>query len=435
MHIGIVGCGTAGPAAATFLAHAGHQITILERAEHLHPIGAGLLIQPTGMAVLHELGLLDQALALGHPIHRLRGRTTSGRLIMDMAYADLDPGLFGLGMHRGALFTLLLSAAADSPNVCIRPGVEVTGITQSDSSATLTDRAGRTHGPFDLVIIANGARTLLREYVPVIRRARRYPYAAAWFVAQGSTADFAPHAHILSQVYRGTRSMIGFLPSGRATPDGPETISAFWSMPRDAWPALQAAGIDRWKNQALAMAPEAASLINQVTHINHLVFAAYHDVVARPWHHGRIILIGDAAHAMSPQLGQGANLALADAMELAACLTPDRPLTDALVDLHHRRRRHIRFYTMASRWMTPWFQSNLSPLGWIRDLCMHPTARIPWVRKQMVLSLAGVKDGLLSNRPLPLVGQHSEPAAMLPTNRHQTVAPPPSAGQSSKPAL
>ncbi|MEO1293636.1 MAG: FAD-dependent oxidoreductase, partial [Pseudomonadota bacterium] len=88
MQIGIVGCGIAGMAAALFLARQGHAVTLFERFERARPLGAGFLLQPTGMGVLASLGLLPQILSKGAPIDRLHGRTTGGHLVCDLRYAD-----------------------------------------------------------------------------------------------------------------------------------------------------------------------------------------------------------------------------------------------------------------------------------------------------------------------------------------------------------
>ncbi|MFN7699424.1 MAG: FAD-dependent oxidoreductase, partial [Deltaproteobacteria bacterium] len=83
LDVGIVGAGTGGSAAALFLARAGHRVTLYERVEHPSPVGAGILLQPTGQAVLARLGLLGVILGRGARIERLRCRSASGRQIFD----------------------------------------------------------------------------------------------------------------------------------------------------------------------------------------------------------------------------------------------------------------------------------------------------------------------------------------------------------------
>jgi len=110
LDIAIVGYGTAGQAAAILLGRDGHRVHVFERAPELGPVGAGFLLQPVGLRVLWEMGLLEPALRHGRRIGRLHGATREGRVVMDMRYAGLDARLFGLGMQRGALFALLAEA-------------------------------------------------------------------------------------------------------------------------------------------------------------------------------------------------------------------------------------------------------------------------------------------------------------------------------------
>src|SRR5262249_37158210 len=117
MRIAIVGYGTAGQAAAIFLARDGHDVEVFERSPELKPVGAGFLLQPTGLGVMSRLGLREAAIARGARIERLHGANAAGRMIMDMRYADHAPKSFGLGMTRGALFALLHAACVHAARI------------------------------------------------------------------------------------------------------------------------------------------------------------------------------------------------------------------------------------------------------------------------------------------------------------------------------
>ena len=98
--IAIIGAGTAGLATAIFLARQNHQITLIERAPELAPVGAGLMLQPTGLSVLNALGVREEIERYGARIDVLHGTTVAGRAVMDTHYAHLDARLYGVGIHR-----------------------------------------------------------------------------------------------------------------------------------------------------------------------------------------------------------------------------------------------------------------------------------------------------------------------------------------------
>jgi 2-polyprenyl-6-methoxyphenol hydroxylase-like FAD-dependent oxidoreductase len=124
----------------------------------------------------------------------------------------------------------------------------------------------------------------------------------------------------------------------------------------------------------------------------------------RRFHEGRVVTIGDAAHATSPQLGQGTNLALLDAAVLARAVEDEPELERALSRFSRERRAHVRFYGLASRWLTPFFQSGHRWLAPIRDAWFPVLSRFPPLEREMLATLAGVKRGVL-RRSLPLASR------------------------------
>ena len=122
LYIAICGYGTAAQAAALCLGTQGHAISIFERSLVLAPVGAGFLLQPTGLAVLRSLGLAEQALACGARIDCLHGQNEHGRQVMNIRYADLAENLHGVVMQRGALLEILKKAypGVDSINTVNR---------------------------------------------------------------------------------------------------------------------------------------------------------------------------------------------------------------------------------------------------------------------------------------------------------------------------
>ena len=393
--IAIIGYGTAGQALAIALARDGHRVRVYEQAARPGPVGAGFLLQPTGMAALWSLGLLDAARACGTPVHRLYGENARGRPVMDMRYAELDERLFGLGMQRGALFEVLHAALPES--VELHAGRRIVAV--DSDQGRLTDADGRCEGPFDLVIAADGSGSRLRGQVPSVRLDRPYPWGAVWCLLP--LRDW-PHSHELRQRYRAARQMLGLLPVGARPGDPTPRMSFFWSVQADAFDAWAALPLEHWHAQLTGLWPQIAPHLVDLQDRQVLARASYRDVImGARWHQGRMLLLGDAAHAMSPQLGQGVNMALLDALALRDALRSPQPLDAALAGFAASRRAHIRAYQFWSRWLTPLFQSDLDWAATLRDWLFHPLGRLPGSRGQALRILTGTRRGWFGRWPLP----------------------------------
>lgn len=395
MRVGIVGCGTAGPAAGAFLARMGHDVHLFERAAPLRAVGAGILLQPTGLAVLQRLGLETAARERGSTIRSLYGDTIAGAPVLELEYEWLHPHCSALGVHRAMLLELLLSAAARE-GVTVHPGTEIVGF----GDIAQPRLAFRDGGEFacDLCIVASGARSVLRQHTAFGTHESEYPWGALWAVQPDPGRRFGD---TLRQVYDNAQHMVGFLPSGNAAATGPDapSVSMFWSERVADLPRVRAGSLEDWKSRVRRMTALADPVLASITSWDDLASASYVSVTLKNQWAGRVVVIGDAAHAMSPQLGQGANLALLDAATLADAMSAHQRLTDALAAYAQARRRHVRFYQWASRMLTPIFQGESESIGPIRDALMHPLSTIPWFRRQFLDSLAGVKTGVFSRLP------------------------------------
>jgi 2-polyprenyl-6-methoxyphenol hydroxylase-like FAD-dependent oxidoreductase len=394
LHIAIAGAGTAGLAAAAYLARDGHRITLYERFTEPRPIGAGLMLQPTGLACLARLGLDRAAIAQGEVISSLWGETVSGRRIFDIAYGEIGLNVFGLAIHRAALFGLLY----DEVRRLGVPVVAAVGIASSriaKNRRMLIDTAGTEHGPFDLVVDGTGMRSPLRRSEMCLRYDSPCRYGAVWGIVEEPAGW--PHRGELRQRYDGCHIMIGILPVGRAPSNERRLAAVFWSLRVADYPAWREAGLDAWRRRVTTLWPAAEPFVAQIRSPDQMTLASYADIAVRQPYGDRIVCLGDAARSASPQLGQGANLALIDAATLSACLLEHDVMDVALAAYAQRRRTHTRFYAMASRWLTPFFQSDSRTAAVVRDLTFPLMGRVPYLRREMVRTLSGMKTGLFSH--------------------------------------
>ncbi len=383
--VAVIGCGTAGPAAAILLGRQGHDVTVFERAPECRPVGAGFLLQPTGMAVLREIGILDGVLDHAARVRRLHVVKPGGRSLLDLRYEELRPGLFGAGLHRPVLMERLIGRL-EAEGGRIEWGREITGARHNGSRWEI--RAGNeTPGrDFDLLVIADGARSKLRDLAGGGGINRGYPWGAHWFIGRNDGTFPEDELH---QVVGGTRKLCGFLATGTGNEGGEPLVSLFWSVRIADDGAWRKRPLDEWKHEVADLCPRAGGLLGQIDSWDRILLARYGDVRMRRWHGDGVVVLGDAGHAMSPQLGQGVNLALADASCLAACLAGG-DMQSGLRSYQKRRSLNLRYYQLATRWLTPWFQSDHDWLAPIRGGFFAFARNLPPARRFMTRTMAGM---------------------------------------------
>ncbi|WP_420480039.1 FAD-dependent oxidoreductase [Brevundimonas sp. FT23028] len=384
-HVAVVGAGPSGLACALMLARQGRRVTVFERFAEIHPVGAGFMLQPTGLAVLDRLGLTGAVAAFGQPIDHIFGREARrGRVVLDVRYSDLKNPRQALGVHRAALFHVLHGACLDA-GVAFETGREMVAADRG----VLTDAAGRQTPAFDLVVDASGARSRIVGAAP-----RPLAYGALWATVPWPGEPFDETA--LQQVYRGAAKMVGVLPVGSAPHSRERLATFFWSLKEADHYAWRVAGLETWKAEVRALWPEVGPVLDALTDPDQLTFARYgHHTLAQPFR-DRLAIIGDAAHSTSPQLGQGVNMGLLDAFALAEWLAREPGVTWALEGYARQRRRHLRLYQALSLGFTPFYQADGALLPWVRDHVLGKAARLPGAPRLLAATVSGL---LLDPRP------------------------------------
>jgi 2-polyprenyl-6-methoxyphenol hydroxylase-like FAD-dependent oxidoreductase len=405
MKVAIVGAGAAGLSASIYFRKLGINVDVFERAPALSVIGSGIMLQPVGMAVLHELGALEGCLRLGAPLDGVYGTSALGkRVILNTRYDDWDPGAHGLGIHRSVLLEALYKQALQA-GVRFFFGAEVADYREG-APIFLKLEQGWSEDGYGALILAGGRNSTLQFKAPIHHRKSPYEWGAVWATVEMPSELRSTR---LRQWYRHSSQMLGILPIGATREGGPELCSVFWSQRVDSFASLfrGEGSLSRWKNDVRLLAgDEVVPLLDKIQHVDQLVLASYSDIEMDHWNHGNVLAIGDCAHAMSPQLGQGANMALVDAKVLAQTLQATTPITTGLeLDwplimevFTTLRRDQLRYYQSASRALTPLFQSDSRLAAIVRDFILCVAQHVPFARRHAATTLVGGRKGWMFSK-------------------------------------
>jgi 2-polyprenyl-6-methoxyphenol hydroxylase-like FAD-dependent oxidoreductase len=346
-----------------------------------------VLLQSSGQEILRRLGILDKVTSRAAPLDELYARQVNGRTLIRTRYTDLDPTSKTYGVHRGVLFNALHDLVR-SQFVEIRRSCEIIAReVWRNGDVVLLDACGQKHGPFDFVIAADGSLSRLRAACGLRAFVTNYTHGTLWVVAPGSGVPGK-----LLQVVRGNRFLFGLLPLG----DG--LVTMYWGLPLAQYKEVESRGLDKLKEEILAFSPEAEEVLNLLVDWSQLLLTSYRHVYMPRWYDPWTLFIGDACHAMSPHLGQGINLAMVDAWRLAECLRNAPNPHSAFQTFRQTQRAYIRYYALVTYLLSPFFQSDWPILGLGRDLGLPILPWIPWVKRQMLLTVTGMKGGFLKGR-------------------------------------
>ena len=380
MKIAVAGCGICGATVSFLLAEYGFDVTIFEQAPECQPVGAGVMLQASGQQVMQRLGLLQSLESTATRLKGMTAKLSTGRTLVRLRFGKLDPDNYSLGVHRGRLFHLLLEKCL-SAGVKIQNGCRV-GRFQQQGGVVFNESGEELGSGFEFLIATDGAHSSLRRQSGIPFRETTYDYGAIWMT---SSCDYQPGE--LYQVVEGTHRLLGLLPIGNGE------SSFFWGLPAKEWPRLRESNFAEWKRAVVGFCPESESVLASPTSFDDFAFGTYCNVSMKEWCSNGVLFIGDSAHATSPHLGQGVNLALEDAETFAKAFNESKKLEEAYVVFRRERRRKIRFYQSLTGMLTPFFQSQGSIRGSLRNVALPWLPGLPWVGKEMLRTLSGTKNG------------------------------------------
>ena len=363
------------------------ELTLVEQSPNPGPVGAGVLLQPSGQFVLERLGLLTEELkGQLHPYQFLRARDGLNNFFLDLSVCQ--NGYQTYGAHRGTIYEALLSPlekAASRGRMKLKFGSPVIAAERSPQGWQISTE-DKNLGAFDLVVVADGNRSQTRERLGFRCLQRAYQIGALWCVGQS-----AQPAGELLQSCQGTSRIVGLLPTDRN-----DSVSFFFSCSAQEYQQLLQRPFEQFVWQVEEIAPEAVGLLQKCGGFENMLHTHYYHGWMPTWVRPGAVVMGDAAHPMSPHLGQGINLALLDAYSLAKSLEQLEP-RHALHRYQRKRQAHVGMTSWLSLVLTPFFQSvpDLGQ-GWLRNLGVRLFSAWPWMRSQMQGAVWGRKASLWS---------------------------------------
>jgi 2-polyprenyl-6-methoxyphenol hydroxylase-like FAD-dependent oxidoreductase len=332
----IVGGGIGGLATAVALRQRGFQVAVFEQGEELREIGAGLSLWPNATRVLSTFGLLHEVLDRSEVLKRLHLRTWNGELLSEVRTIG-DFGTPSLCVHRADLLSIL---AQQIPDDCIHLGEKFENFELHKAVVTATFSSSRK-AEGRALIGADGLNSTVRARILGFSK----PLYRGYWACRGIANFLLPkeYSHTATESW-GHGQRFGIEPMGCGR--------VFWYATANAQEG-QLGNQSEWKDELREKFKEWASPVPEVIEATEPEAILKHEIVdrrpVRRWGKGRVTLLGDAAHPTTPNLGQGACLAIEDALILAQCLTRKVEIETRLREYEARRFKRTAFITRESR--------------------------------------------------------------------------------------
>jgi 2-polyprenyl-6-methoxyphenol hydroxylase-like FAD-dependent oxidoreductase len=362
----VIGCGIGGPAVAMFLRLAGMDVTIYEAASEADGAGAFLNLASNGLAVLETLGVAHEISAVGVRCPRMAMWNGDGKRLGEVRNGALPgEGPSSVIVKRGDLHRILREAALRH-GVRIEHGRVLAATTEHAEGIAATFEDGST-AEGDFVLGCDGIHSRTRRIIAPDAPAPRY----TGLISCGGYAptDLAPTTDTQHFVF-GKRAFFGYLvkPSGEAfwfnnhAQDGQPRRSDFAHTTDTTWKRTL-------QDMHAADQPFIAHMIGATTSPIS-AYPIYDLPPLRTWHRGRCAILGDAAHAMSPSAGQGASIALEDAIVAAQCIRDIPQIHAAFASFERQRKARAERVVAYGRTSGSNKVASNAVSRWARDLVL-----------------------------------------------------------------
>ncbi|MET0292309.1 MAG: FAD-dependent oxidoreductase [Steroidobacteraceae bacterium] len=333
----IIGGGIGGLTSAIALGRHGHDITVIEKDPAWSVYGVGIIQQSNVIRAAQALGILEDYLAAGVGFDAVEVFLPDGRKIARVPSHRLIEGCpANLGIGRPALHRLL-GRHARAEGARVRLGVVAERIDDDGESIRCALSDG-TSERFDVVIGADGLHSQTRQWLFPAAPRPEFTGQAVWRY----NLPRSPGLDCL-QAYNG-RIGAGLVPLSQ------EQMYLFLTTPEPGNPRYPRNGLAAAMRSKLAdAAPPIAALADAIVDDDEVVYRPLDWLLLEgPWHVGRIVLLGDAVHATTPHLGQGAGMAIEDSIVLAEEIARQDSVEAAFTAYHARRYPRCRYIVEAS---------------------------------------------------------------------------------------
>jgi 2-polyprenyl-6-methoxyphenol hydroxylase-like FAD-dependent oxidoreductase len=323
----IVGGGIAGLTLGRALRGQGFTVELVERNPVWRAEGGGIAVQPNGMRMLRALCLDTAVERAGARLSRWYFCDQTGEILsesdLEAFWSDVGPFI---GIERTRLQQALVAGVEDVP---CRLGTSIRSLTQHDDRVSVAFSDGSS-GTYDLVVGADGISSTVRA-LTLSATPPAYTGAMAW----RSVAPIRPRGLSSLQFHLGEGCFFGLCPVGDGRTYGFGNITE----PRTHEP--MAGRLGRLRRRFAGFAGIVQDYLGALECDEQIHCGPVDWLALEQWHVGRVVLIGDAAHASSPMMGQGGCMAMEDSCVLAESLLSDATLAKALESYVARRRSRV----------------------------------------------------------------------------------------------
>ncbi|MBL8385962.1 MAG: FAD-dependent monooxygenase [Burkholderiales bacterium] len=335
MRILVVGSGIAGQTLACALAKRGIACDVVEVKPAFDIAGAGLYVQGPALRAFQDIGVVEAIVAAGLPLADDTSLVTdsAGMPMARPSYPRIaGPHIPSVVPIRRRALHEILARAVEAAGVAVRMGVTVDALAQAPDGVTATFSDGRVDR-YDLVVGADGIRSRVRALL--------FPAAQPQYTGYANWRVILPTPAGLER----TTWMMGTGTSFGIVPIAPGLVYIAGVSKEPGNPRFERAELPALCRSRFAeFGGFAPALLAQVTAPDQVVYTPIEEVrLAPPWHKGRVVLVGDAAHAGTPFWAMGATMAIEDAVLLATLLARGTPIEAVLPDWMARRLPRCRF--------------------------------------------------------------------------------------------